>query len=380
MSDDAFVLAGTVLGGAEPGTRAGWIEVRDGRVVDAGEGRPPRAPVDLGTGALLAPGFVDLQVNGVGGHDFATADVDGWLAALRRLAGAGTTACLPTLVTAPLDAYDELLGRARTARDRAVRGPEPRAQVLGVHLEGPFLGGAPGAHPREQIRPVDLDWLRALVDRHGDLVRLVTLAPEADPGLAATRFLHARGVVVALGHSTASYEDAVQAAAAGARLVTHVFNGMGPLHHRAPGLAGAALTLPDLVPTLIADLVHVHPAVVRLVTSARPDAVLVSDAVAVEAGTAGSVRLERGAGAVRLADGTLAGSTIGSADAVRNLTALGVPVERAVAMASTHPARVLGDPERGRLAPGARADVVALDPDTAEVVGVWVAGQRVSRR
>jgi len=161
----------------------------------------------------------------------------------------------------------------------AVRAARPDA-VLGVHLEGPFLGGAPGAHPVDLVRPVDLDWLAALCDRFGDLIRLVTLAPEADPGLAGIAMLHDRGVVVALGHSTVDYDGARAAVAAGARVVTHLFNGMGPLHHRAPGLPGAALSDHGLVPSIIADGIHVHPAMVRLALDARPDAVLVTDAVA----------------------------------------------------------------------------------------------------
>ncbi|HEX6311390.1 MAG TPA: amidohydrolase family protein, partial [Acidimicrobiia bacterium] len=197
---------------------------------------------------------------------------------------------------------------------------------------------------------------------------MVTLAPEADPELAATRLLTERGVVVALGHSTASYDAAGRAAAAGATVVTHLFNGMGPFHHREPGLAGAALTDGRLTPTVIADLVHVHPAALRLAIGAKRSVALVTDAVA-----SGDVAAD----AVRLPDGTLAGSTLTLAGAVANVVALGVSVERAVEMAATVPAEVLGRGERGRLAAGRRADVVALDPRSLAVRTVWLAGERV---
>ncbi|HEX5615575.1 MAG TPA: amidohydrolase family protein [Acidimicrobiia bacterium] len=370
------VVAGTLVGAPEHPTGRGWVELRDAQIAAIGSGPAPTPPEDLGD-VVVVPGFVDLQVNGVGHHDFASAGVDDWLAALGFLARRGTTACLPTLVSAPLDSYDAILEIARAARDLASRDDAHAvAQVLGLHLEGPFLGGAPGAHVREHVRAVDLEWLEGLLDRHGDLIRMVTLAPEADPHYAATRLLAAHGIVVALGHSTASYDDAIAAAAAGARVVTHVFNGMAALHHRAPGLAGAALTVAGLTPTVIADLVHVHPAVVDLVVRARPDGVLVSDAVAATGGAAGPVALRDAGDAARLADGTLAGSTITMADAVRNTVETGAPLDVAVAMASARPASLLGDRERGRLEVGARADVVALDAETLEPLATWVGGRR----
>jgi N-acetylglucosamine-6-phosphate deacetylase len=343
------VLSGEGGASASPA----WIAIEHGRIVATGAGTPPGDAIDLGD-AFLAPGFIDLQVNGTGAVDFATDDVDAIVSAVDALAHRGTTGLLLTLCSAPLDRYDALLDRMA-----AVRAARPDV-VLGVHLEGPFLGGAPGAHPRELVRPVDLAWLRDLDDRYADLVRVVTLAPEADPSFESIRVLNARGIVVALGHSTADYDTAVAAAHAGARLTTHLFNGMGPLHHRAPGLAGAALTVSELVPSLIADFVHVHPAMVQLALDARPDAVLVSDAV-------------RDADA-RLADGTLAGSTITVADALVNVVSLGIAPARAIRYATANPARVLGVAERGRIAPGARADLVALDPSTMSVRGVWTAG------
>jgi N-acetylglucosamine-6-phosphate deacetylase len=345
-------------GGISPSP--GWVVHEHGRVVAAGSGKPPAGAEDLGD-ALLAPGFVDLQVNGWGRVDFATASVEDIRRAVDALVDGGCTTLLPTLCSAPLESYAAPLERIAQARASG-------SAILGAHLEGPFLGGAPGAHPTEVLRPVDLDWLRALLDATGDLVRLVTLAPEADPGLVATRALAERGVVVALGHSTATYEAARAAAAAGARMVTHCFNGMGPLHHREPGLPGAALDDRRLVPSVIADLVHVHPAVLRIVGAVRPDAVAVTDAVG------GDVIVHDGA--ARLPDGTLAGSVVTMAGVVRNLAAVGVPAGHAIRMATGNAARAIGAADRGRIAPGARADFVALDPDTFAVRAVWVGGAR----
>ena len=323
-----------------------WISVAHGHIVATGSGAAPDGAIDLGD-AFVAPGFVDLQVNGTGAVDFATATLDEIVVAVDALVAGGTTGLLPTICTAPLDAYEGMLTRLRgVQRQRPDR-------VVGVHLEGPFLGGAPGAHPVDLVRSVDVAWLTKLCDDFGDLIKIVTLAPEADPDGKAIELLAARKIVVAVGHSTVDYDGAQQAIAHGARLATHLFNGMGPLHHRAPGLAGAALTDTRVVPSLIADFVHVHPAMVKLALDARPDAVLVTDAVP--------------DAATHLADGTLAGSTLTMGQAVANVASLGIPPARAIRYATANPARVLNLNDRGRIAPGARADLVALDPATLAV-------------
>jgi N-acetylglucosamine-6-phosphate deacetylase len=168
--------------------------------------------------------------------------------------------------------------------------------------------------------------------------------------------LAARGVTVALGHSKASYDDARRGADAGATLVTHLFNGMGTLHHRAPGLPGAALDDPRLTPSLIADFVHVHPAAISIALASRPDAVLVTDRVG------GDLHID--AGAARLPDGTLAGSCVTMLESISNLVRAGIPLGQAVRTGTANPARVLGLTDRGRIAPGCRADLVWLDPST----------------
>ncbi len=359
----------------------GWLAVGGGRVTAWGEGPPDGPARDLGPGTILAPGFVDLQVNGVGATDLAGAGPGEWAEVRRALAASGVTGFCPTFVTAPLGAYDRMLVAAAAAA--RADGPADGAAVVGVHLEGPFLGGAPGAHPVDLVRPADPEWLVERLEAHPGLVRLVTLAPEADPDGRCVRMLAASGVVVSLGHSTAPYAEARRAFDAGARMATHLFNGMGPLHHREPGLAGAALDDERVAVGLIADLVHVHPAVLRLVARAKPHAAVVTDSVAVGSAVgsaaegagpsgpgpspvAGSARGGAGAltadpgGSVRLPDGTLAGTSMTMLHAVANLVAAGVAVERAVSMASVVPARIAGLDTFGARGEGGRADLVAF--------------------
>ena len=352
-----------------PGPPApGWIAIDGGLIVEVGSGPAPGGAVDTGS-ALLAPGFIDLQVNGVDDVDFVSTDVDGWRRAGRAQLEEGVTSYCPTLVTAPLDEYPPALDASsrlapsrRANRFRASSAPTSRdrsSAARPARIPSP-LSAMPSASGYVRSSPA-----------FPGVVAIVTLAPEADPGFAATRLLGEHGVTVALGHSTATYETARAAADAGARLVTHLFNGMGPLHHRQPGLAGAALDDERLTPTLIADLVHVHAAALRLAIRHKHSVGLVTDRVA----TTG-LRVT-GDGAALLADGTLAGSTLSMARAVQNTVALGIPVERAVEMAATIPADALGVTDRGRIAPGMRADLVALDPNSLVVRAVWLGGEPV---
>lgn len=334
----------------------GAVVVDDGRIVDI----EPARGLHATPARILAPGFIDLQVNGVGPIDVASAEGDDWETLDALLLAQGVTTWCPTLVSAPLDRFAVPLERIAAAAARSNGSVRP--VIAGAHLEGPFLGGAPGAHPLKFLQPPDLQWLEHLPD----IVRVVTLAPETASALDAIRLLSARGVLVSLGHSTATYEETLAAIDAGARLVTHCFNGMGALHHREPGLIGAALTDDRLAVSLITDLIHVHPAAVSLVFRAKSSqrVALVTDAVAWE-----------GEGdAPRLADGTLMGSTLTADAAIRNaVQRCGVSLVDAVRAASTTPADLLGLPDRGRIEPGARADLVALNPDMT-VDCTWVAG------
>lgn len=349
--------------------RNACVTFQSGRITDI-------APGDPTTNVIALPGFIDLQVNGIDEIDFGIArDEFAIASALDRMTKHGTTACLATIVTAPFRAYEAMLDRIRRARDLA--DAASRCTILGVHLEGPFLGGAPGAHPQHLIRTVDLAWLRALIDRHRDLIAMVTLAPEADPDFAGTRLLADHGILVSLGHSSCSFETAIAAADAGARCVTHLYNGMSGLAHRSPGLATAALLDARLTPTLIADLHHVAAPALRVALAARSDIALITDAVAPGAGESGGMQIEQRGGAVYLPDGTMAGAVIHMDDAVRNIAELGIPLEQASLMASTIPARLLGCDDRGTVAVGQRADCVLLDAETLAVVAVYLEGAKV---
>jgi N-acetylglucosamine-6-phosphate deacetylase len=335
----------------------GAVLVDEGRIVDI---EPARA-ADTTPARILAPGFIDLQVNGIGPIDVADAEGADWDALDALLLAQGVTTWCPTLVSAPLERFAAPLERIAAA---ALRSDDTvRPTIFGAHLEGPFLGGAPGAHPLKFLQPPDLHWLENLPD----IVRVVTLAPERARAVEAVRLLSSRGILVSLGHSTASFEESRAAIDAGAQLVTHCFNGMGPLHHRQPGLIGAALTDDRVAVSMIADLIHVHPAVVALVFRAKTArrVALVTDAVAWQ-----------GQGDTpRLVDGTLMGSTLTADAAIRHAVQhCDTSLADAVRAAATTPADLLGLPDRGRIEPGARADLVTLNPDLS-VECTWVAGE-----
>ena len=352
-------------------TATGWVERLAVEVTDGHVARLTPLTHDEGPEYdTVVPGFVDLQVNGIEEIDVARAAGADWERLDELLAAQGVTTWCPTLVTSPMHRYGPALDRIRAAQRRGGSRPD----IAGVHLEGPFLGGAPGAHPPALLQPLDLDWLAALPDH----VALVTLAPELDGAAEAISLLAARGVLVSLGHSTPTRAQFDAAVDAGARMVTHLFNGMSGVHHRSPGLAAFALVERRVAAGVIADGVHVDPTMMRLAWQARPDGiVLVTDAVAWRAGTAGTIGLEVRDGAPRLPDGTLAGSVVTMIGAVRRSVAeCGASLEQALAAASSRPAHLLGLHDRGVIAPGRRADLVALDADL-DVECTWVLGTPV---
>jgi N-acetylglucosamine-6-phosphate deacetylase len=316
---------------------------------------------------LLTAGFVDLQVNGHDDVDVATATDDEWPRLLSLVAAQGVTSWCPTLVTAPRAALENRVATIAARVGQA--GPE----IVGVHLEGPFLGAAPGAHRGVEDGPIDVEWLRGLVPP----VRIITLGPERDNAPEAVAALAEAGVLVALGHTTASAEEAIQAVDAGARLFTHTFNASGTMHHRAPGALGVALTDDRLAAGVIADGIHVDPMMLRLAWRVKPRGavVLVTDATGWRAGRLADTGIALVDGAPRLADGTLAGSALRMNDAVRYcVNEVGVDLVEALEAASAVPAALLGLGDRGRLTPGRRADLVALDSDL-RVVATWIGGE-----
>ncbi len=334
--------------------------------------RPAAAHIALPPGTLLAPGLVDAQVNGGGGLLFNDAPTQ---ATARAIAAAhralGTTAILPTLIT---DTPDVL-------RLAAALRPEPAAGIAGLHFEGPFLGPTrPGVHRAALIRPPDETDLLLLEALAQVCPVLLTVAPETVPDAQLAR-LAAAGIVLSAGHSAATAERTAQALAAGITGFTHLFNAMPPLAAREPGIAASALADATAWCGVIADGIHVHPAMLRLLLAAKPTrTLLVSDAMPPTGTALTEFRLQgrvihRSGGALRTADGTLAGADICLADAVRFCVRyLGLPSAQALTLATAAPAdflRLAGC--RGRIAPGLQADLVLLTPDLA-VLGTWLAG------
>ncbi len=306
---------------------------------------------------LVAPGLVDVQMNGFDDVDVAAA-APGDLARLdEHLLAEGTTDWLGTIVTAPLDRMARVIGGLHAALDD---GAAPG--MVGVHLEGPFLGRAPGAHRIADIVPADATWIAALPSS----VRLVTLAPEQTGAKAAVEHLVGAGVVVSLGHSRPGRTQYETAVAAGATMVTHLFNGMSGVHHRDGGLALWALVDPRVTVGLIGDGVHVAPEAVRLAFSvdAGRRVCLVSDSVAHRSVGAAARGVSLVDGAPRLPDGTLAGSASPlSACVRRTVRDAGVDLGAALRAATTVPARLLGRHDLGVVRRGGTARLTVWDED-----------------
>jgi N-acetylglucosamine-6-phosphate deacetylase len=330
---------------------SGDLEIAEGRIVSVG--LEPK----IGGGTAV-PGFVDLQVNGFGGVDFAAADAAAYATAGGALLESGVTAYQPTLITAP---EDDLIAALREV-PAETSGP----RILGVHLEGPFLSpNRLGAHPATARRDPDQDLLARLLA--AGPVGYVTLAPELPGALELVDLLHEHGVVVSCGHSDATAQQAAAAFDRGVGTVTHLFNAMRPLGHRDPGIAGAALVRDDVIVQIVLDGHHLAEETAKVVWRAAAGRVaLVTDAIAAAGIGDGSYRLgsvdvEVRDGVARRADGVLAGSVVTMIEAVRNLHSLGAPFVDAVAAATSVPARIMGRPELGVLRQGIEADIVVLD-------------------
>jgi N-acetylglucosamine-6-phosphate deacetylase len=367
-------LAGHIL--TPQGFVAGSMQIAaDGRIakivgtpVEASRVRDSKDPIVL-------PGFIDLHVHGGGGHDVMEG-ADAVAKAAATHAAHGTTALLATTVTAPeAELTDAFRGVAPLCTQRSTGA----ARVLGVHLEGPYINpGKLGAQP-DFARPFDAAELRRLNDIAP--IRLITLAPEMPGHLEAIAQLAAEGFKVQVGHSLGTYEEGVAALEKGAASFTHLFNAMSGLHHRAPGMVGAALAHARFA-EIIPDLVHVHPGAIRAALRCIPGLFCVTDATAAAGMPDGEYRLgsqtvTKCLGGVRLADGTLAGSSLTLDQALRNLVdAIGLDLVDASSRLSTHAAQFLGLADRGFLAAGTWADAIVLDRDLS-LTAVYVEGERV---
>ena len=358
------------------------VIVEDGHIVAVlpGAAATGAQAIDL-HGGYLVPGFIDTQVNGGGDVLFndAVHAADGGVDGLRRIAAAhrkfGTTGLMPTLISDDVEVMRLAIDATREAMKQGVPG------ILGIHLEGPYLAEArKGVHDPHKFHTPSTDELD-LVASLGVGRTMVTLAPERF-STDALRALAARGVLLCAGHTAASYAQLREAFAAGVRGVTHLFNAMTPMGSREPGAVGASLEDADSWCGLIVDGYHVHDATLRVAIAAKPRGkmMLVTDAMPPVGGEREDFALYGVAmtcrdGKCTTAEGTLAGSALDMASAVRNTVKLGLPLDEACRMASTYPAEFLGlGGELGRIAPGYRADLVLLD-EAVQVRSSWIAGQ-----
>ncbi len=354
-------------------TPQGWVRdaclsIQDGRIKQIS---PCTAEMELPEGKrierpgwIASPGWIELQINGAFGVDFAEEPQRIWEIA-SRLPEFGFTAFLPTVITSPLSVFQQAIEAWKAGAPPGWRGAVP----LGLHFEGPFLNiKRKGAHNPQFLQLPDAalvpDWEVA------NGVRLVTLAPELPGAFDLAQKLRQRGITLAIGHSLATYEEAVAAFGQGFQYVTHLYNAMTPLEYRSPGLVGAILTHPEITVSLIADGIHVHPAMLKLAYQTRSSdkVVLVTDAMSALGMPPGRYPLggrqevfvdERSA---RLQDGTLAGSILKPADALRNMMEYcNLPMEAVLPCLTSNPARVLNLPNKGRLEAGADADITLLD-------------------
>jgi N-acetylglucosamine-6-phosphate deacetylase len=363
---ETIVIKGNVLTPREQ-IGGGSVVVEDGRIAEVSEGKAPQGRVLDFEGCYVVPGFVDIHVHGGASEDVMDAS-DGGLDRLSLfLAAGGVTSFLATTYT---DSQERTLKAVREIGEAAKRGTRG-ARLLGLHMEGPYISAErSGAQNRAHIRLPALDELEQASLEAGGSLRMVTLAPEVDGALEAVRWLASRGIVPAAGHTDATYDEARAGIEAGIRHASHLFNGMRSLHHREPGLVGAALDDERVTVELIADCYHIHPAVLRIVARLKGvgRTALVSDSIAAAGLPDGDYSLGGMKVAVRhgkslLESGTLAGSTIRLCDAVRNMVKKAdVPLREAVEMASATPSRVAGAADRkGGIAPGMDADITVLD-------------------
>ncbi len=368
------------------------VLVAEGKIVEitVQQARPVPAgtqTLDLGD-SVIAPGYIDLHIHGSAGFDVMDDSADALPAVERLLARHGVTGYYPTTVTAPLDTTLRALGRLADAielRTHADKTAERRACPLGIHLEGPFISHTrKGVHPAAHLLPPRVETFERFWQATRGHVRMMTIAPELEGAAEVIVEAARRGVCVSLGHSDADFDAAERGVAAGARHATHTFNAMRPLDHRDPGILGAVLTDSRLSADIIADGVHLDPAIVKLFAHAKglEQTVLITDATAATGMPdgryhLGSLEVEVKDGRC-MADGRLAGSVLTMDRAVRNLSRFaGWSLSHAVAAASRNPARIAGFANKGFLAAGADADFVVLN-SAGEVLRTFVGGLECS--
>ena len=362
------------------------ILVREGVIEFVG----PRADIELPAGtkevsatdSTAIPGFLDVHVHGAGGRDVMEADQSALSTITGRLAAFGTTSLLATTITAGVDETCHAVEEVSKYISTQYQTNAARAEILGIHFEGPFLSEERrGVHPTEFLRPPSAELLQRFLQAASGNARILTIAPElpgATPCIDAARSL---GMVVSIGHTDATYEQARAAMAHGAHHATHVYNAMRPFTHRDPGVIGAVLTTPDVTAELIADGVHVDEIAMKVLLQAKGarGVILISDgtsATGMPDGKymLGGLEVTVSSGVCRNSEGKLAGSTLTLDRALRNIVQLGIPLADAVGMLTLNPATLLGiEFKKGALRTGADADIILLN-QALEITEVWARG------
>jgi len=334
---------------------------------------------------FIVPGYIDIHVHGGGGSDV----MDGEYEAIKQVATIhsrfGTTAFLPTTMAMT---KDKIIKSLKSIHEARLKGTGT-AEILGIHLEGPYINPEKkGAQKEEDIKKVSVEEFLEFNQASGNLIRLVTIAPEMPGAIDFIRWLHQQGIIVSVGHSNATYKQVQEGIQAGLSHVTHIFNAMRGLHHREPGVVGAALSSPKLTVEVIADDIHVHPIVIKILIGVKEDkqVVLVTDAIraaGINEGiySLGGQKIIVKQGQARLTSGVLAGSVLTMDKAVKNLvTKVGISLPKAIQMASFNPAKCLGiDDKKGSLEINKDADIVILNKNL-ETELTMVAGKVVYRR
>ncbi len=334
---------------------------------------------------FVVPGYIDIHVHGGGGSDV----MDGDYESINQIAIAhshfGTTSFLPTTMTM---SKDKIIRSLRSICE-AVKKGTAGAEILGIHMEGPYINPEKkGAQKEEDIKKISIEEFLEFNQASGNLIRLVTIAPEMPGAIDFIKYLYKQGIIASVGHSNATYAQTQAGIQAGLSHVTHTFNAMRGLHHREPGVIGAALTSPELTVEVIADGIHIHPIVLKILTKIKDGEkiVLITDAMraaGLKEGTydLGGQEVIVTKGQARLKDRTLAGSVLTMDKAVKNMVnKVGIQLSKAIQMASFNPAKSIGvDDKKGSLEPGKDADIVILNKNL-EAELTMVAGKIVYRR
>jgi N-acetylglucosamine-6-phosphate deacetylase len=362
------------------------VLIRDGVIEAIG----PRQDMSLPSGAeeisaagqTAVPGFIDVHIHGAGGHDVMEGTDEAMATVAKTLARHGTTSFVATTVTANPDVTCRSVQGIAHYITRQFEALHTKAEVLGIHYEGPFISKVRrGVHPAEWVQLPSADLLHRLLQAAAGNARILTIAPELLGAIPCMKAAREAGVVVAMGHTDATYEQARAGIAQGARHAVHVYNAMRPFSHRDSGVIGAVLTSPEVTAELIADGVHVEEAAMRLLLQAKGAGcvILISDGLSATGMPDGKYMLGGfevtvSGGVCRNSEGKLAGSTLTLDRALRNVVALGVPFVDAVRMLTANPAKLLGiEFKKGALRTGADADIVLLD-ENLQVTNVWTRG------